>query len=349
MVTVLVCPDGAADPLGVGPTCLEAAATPTLDRLLTTGVLQRVDTIPDGLPVGTEVGLPALLGATLDTPLPRGLIEAAAAGIEVRPEEGAWRLDLAPATGPAYGTTAALNAAVRPLGGRVHHLAGHRFLLTGPAAWGDAPAGPHQADGGWSPVDAGAFAEVATAASAAVAAQGSSAWPWGRLAAGELPQVPALLQRPVTVVTAGGAPAGIARLLGCDVAPEPATAGADVIAAAPREAVVVVHDPEPDDAGHARDRNRKIAAIERFDRAVLDPVVAVLERRGGRLVVSPDHGCDPRTGRHCGGPVPAVLWATGGVPDGNPPRMTERDAAGLAPIPAINLLRDQILLAKAAA
>lgn len=320
MVTVLVVPDGAAEPLGTGPTCLEAARTPLLDRLAAEGLLQRVATIPDGLVPGTEVGLPSLLGVRLDAPLPRGLVEATAAGVELEPGQGAWRLDR-----PVGETAdaAALDAAVRPLGARVHPLGGHRTLLVGPAGWGHAPPGPHQTDRALDDVATGPFAAIAGL---------TRTWPWGGVFGEELPDVPALLDRPITVVAAGGAPAGIARLLGCQVTdgePETVTAGAAA------GEVVVVHRPEPDDAAHARDRAGKIAALEAVD-ALTGRLAAIVERRGGELIVCPDHGCDPATGRHTAGPVPSLRWPASS--SGSPRRFTERAVAGLEPVRAPSLL-----------
>ncbi|MGH3665409.1 MAG: hypothetical protein ACRDU8_04875 [Egibacteraceae bacterium] len=343
---VLAVPDGAADPPGNRRTCLEEARTSTLDALLTGGVLQRVATIPDSLPVGTEVGLPSLLGVELDAPLPRGLIEAAAADITLSSDEGAWRIDLVPSLLHGQEVIDLLDAAVRPLGGQVHRLSGHRFLLTGPRSWGAAPAGPHQTTRPLADIAAGAFAAIVEATADALTGTGAHAWPWGALPAGDLPNVPDLLGCPYTVVTCGGPAQGIALLLGCDVATGKSP---DVVAAAPAGSIVVVHDPGPDDAGHARDRAGKVAAIERFDREVLTPIVDVLERRGGGLVVSPDHGCDPATGRHTADPVPAVLWSAGSPAGGDRPRMTERDASHLAAVPAYVLLAEQLALHRHAA
>lgn len=358
MVAVLAVPDGAAEPVGPGPTCLEAAVTPTLDGLATRGVPQRVRTIPDGLPAGTEVGLPTLLGVHLAAPPPRGRIEAAAAGVALCAGEEAWRLDLVPHRTPDRAEVVAVDAAVTPLGGRVVALRGHRLLLLGPAAWGDGPPGPHQTDQPLAAVATGAFADVAEAAAAVV--PGGVAWPWGTVAAegpgqaarsraaredrtptgprrrdGGWPDVPATLGCPVTVVTRGAPVAGIARLLGCGVADaDPAR----VVADAADEALVVVHDAGPDEAGHAHDRAGKITAIERFD-ATLRPVVDVVGEHGGALAVSPDHGCDPATGRHGAEPVPAVVWSpTAALPRASSPRITERDLAGHDAHPARVLL-----------
>ncbi|HVL99306.1 MAG TPA: hypothetical protein VM324_08450, partial [Egibacteraceae bacterium] len=317
-VVVLAVPDGAAEALSARPTALEQAATPTLDRLAAQGRVRRVRTIPRGLAAGTEVGVPTLLGVRLATAPSRGRLEAAAAGVALGADEGAWRLDLLPGTRPDAGGIARLAAGLAPLGARVRHLGGHRLLLTGPAAWGDAPPGPHQTSRPLAALAGPAFAAVAALAVEALG--GVPAWPWGRLgSAAELPDLTALLGRPVVVVAQGGAPAGVAGLLGCDLVRAAPGAGAAVAADAEPGSLVVIHDPRPDEAAHCRDRAGKVAAVEAFDRDVVAPARAVVAARGGVLVVCPDHGCDPRSGRHGRDPVPAVVWQAAAAPGGAAP------------------------------
>jgi len=49
---------------------------------------------------------------------------------------------------------------------------------------------------------------------------------------------------------------------------------------------------------------------------------------GGLLRVCPDHGCDPRDGRHGAEPVPCLEWRPGrrAAPNGGSPLRTERAA-----------------------
>lgn len=301
MVTLLVVPDGACEPLGAEPTTLEEARTPVLDDLAARGTLARVRTIPEGFPPGTEVGLPTLLGARLAGPPSRGRIEAAAAGIELDDEEGAWRLDVLDGYRAAEVSdedVRVLDEALGQLGGRVTRLRGHRLLLTGPAWWGDAPLGPHQTDQPLRALAIGPFGGVAKAARTALGGR-RLAWPWGALGGEPLTRV----GRRVVVVARGGAATGVARLLGCEVTdtvPDPL----------PADALVVVHVADPDEAAHARDRAGKVAALER-----VDALVGELAALGADLAVCPDHGCDPATGAHTADPVPAVLARQGGKGD----------------------------------
>jgi 2,3-bisphosphoglycerate-independent phosphoglycerate mutase len=171
-------------------------------------------------------------------------------------------------------------------------------------------------------------------------------WPWGLLGEDRTwPALPELLRRPVTLVSPGGVVAGIGRLLGCTVVEAAPARAAAVVAGAGHGAVVVVHDPAPDDAGHARDRAGKVRAIESFDRDVIGPVAELLAARGGRLLVCPDHSCDPATGRHGRGTVPGLVWASsalGGPASSGPSRLSERAVAGRPAVPAAGLLAGQL-------
>ena len=91
-------PDGCADvPLDElgGRTPLEAARMPRLARLARRGEVGRADVIPVGLPPGSDVGNMAILGydpARFHTG--RAPIEAAAMGVELAPDEVAYRCNL---------------------------------------------------------------------------------------------------------------------------------------------------------------------------------------------------------------------------------------------------------------
>ena len=313
MVAALVILDGASEPLSERRTSLERARTPALDALGREGTLGRLRTVPAALPAGSESALPGLLGWTPAAPVDRGLLEAAAAGIELAAGERAWRIDVLDADGMRAGAAATGAAATRleaelP-GHRVRPLTGHRLLVAGAAPL------PRAARCG-----------------------GLRAWPEGD-------GLPTVLDRSTVVIAASGAAVGVARLLGAHaVTPAGATGGIDSdlrakVAAARRAIVegaarVVLHVGAPDEAAHARDAAAKVAALERIDREVVRPLAAALAAAGGTLRVCPDHGCDPATGMHDGAPVPVLDWPGPG-PHG---RLTERAAADLAvcePEPAL--------------
>lgn len=166
---------------------------------------------------------------------------------------------------------------------RVDITGGHRLLLFGapPLPAIDAPAG-------WR------------------------VWPDGALP-------PRILDERTVVIGAAGAATGLGALMGARVVIPPGTTGrpgsdlaakyrAAVAAAGDGAERIVVHVGGPDEASHARDRGAKIAAIEHADRELIGPLHELVERVGGELRVCPDHGTDPDTGEHVGGPVPIVSW-----------------------------------------
>ena len=98
MKYVVLVPDGCADePLAEldDRTPLEAAAMPALSRLAARAEVGRAAVIPEGLPPGSDVGNMAILGydpARFHTG--RAPIEAAAMGIELGPDDVAFRCNL---------------------------------------------------------------------------------------------------------------------------------------------------------------------------------------------------------------------------------------------------------------
>src|SRR5213593_1500472 len=90
--------DGMADePIGElgGKTPLEYARTPNLDHMASRGILGLTRTIPRGLPPGSDVGTMSVLGydpARYHTG--RSPIEAASMGVELGPDDVAFRMNL---------------------------------------------------------------------------------------------------------------------------------------------------------------------------------------------------------------------------------------------------------------
>ncbi|MHC1610276.1 MAG: cofactor-independent phosphoglycerate mutase [Candidatus Methanospirareceae archaeon] len=78
--------------------------------------------------------------------------------------------------------------------------------------------------------------------------------------------------------------------------------------------LVLVHLEAPDEAGHLRDIDLKVRAIEDFDALVVGTVVEGLEKRfadtdrGYRILVMPDHYTPVSVGRHTRDPVPFAIY-----------------------------------------
>ena len=90
--------DGMADePLEEleGKTPLEAAATPNMDRLAREGICGWVGTVPPGLPPGSDVANLSVLGFNPETfHTGRAPLEAAAMGVDMGPDDVAYRCNL---------------------------------------------------------------------------------------------------------------------------------------------------------------------------------------------------------------------------------------------------------------
>jgi len=94
----IIVPDGAADePIEEfdGQTALEAAETPNLDVLARTGRLGMVQTIPKGMPAGSDVAQMCLLGYDPRRYYTgRAPLEAAAQGIRLGPDQWVFRCNM---------------------------------------------------------------------------------------------------------------------------------------------------------------------------------------------------------------------------------------------------------------
>src|SRR5450432_2028102 len=98
MKYLVLVPDGCADePLAElgGRTPLEAARMPRLARLAARGEVGLADVIPLGLPPGSDVGNLSILGYDpAEYHTGRAPIEAAAMGVDLAPDEVAYRCNL---------------------------------------------------------------------------------------------------------------------------------------------------------------------------------------------------------------------------------------------------------------
>lgn len=315
MVAVLVILDGASEPLGPTPTSLERARTPALDRLTAGGTLMRLATVAPGLEPGSEAAIPALLGWTPTAPVDRALLEAAARGISLPAGHRPWRIDVRTGTRRAgAGDTRQMAARLRAEPGHaVHEIGGHRLLVCGP------PPLP-----------------IAIAREPAL-----RVWPEGV-------GLPRILNDDTVMIAAAGAAAGVGRLMGARVVIPPSATGRPDTDLAAKAAAglaalgyarrVVIHVGGADEAAHERDADGKVAVLERIDAELIAPLAAGVEAAGASLMVTADHGCDPRTGRHDGSPVPCLQWPAPGPTGGR--RLIERDVAHLPAqrVPATELV-----------
>jgi 2,3-bisphosphoglycerate-independent phosphoglycerate mutase len=168
----------------------------------------------------------------------------------------------------------------------------------------------------------------------------NAAWPWGP---GKRVRLPAFRERFTgegAVVAAADLVNGIAALAGLTRASVPTATGwvdtdfrgkaERVLRALDEHDFLFVHVAAPDEAAHAGDALKKVAAIEKLDEETIGPLLEGLRARGGewRMLIMPDHPSSCATRAHTAEPVPFVVYVSG---DEEKPRAlsrgyTERDA-----------------------
>jgi 2,3-bisphosphoglycerate-independent phosphoglycerate mutase len=350
-VKYVVCvPDGAADEpieaLG-GRTPLEAAATPTLDALARRGEVGRAATIPPGYPPGSDVGNMAILGydpARYHTG--RAPIEAAAMGIELRPDQVAYRCNLVtvgddgtmvdfagghPATEDAARAIALLQEELGTDELTFHPGVQYRHILVAPADWADAEcAPPHDLTGQSAVGPTGPAADrlrrLMDASRDLVPKAGLAAnqiWRWGQGTALSVPAFRDTWGLEGRLVSAVDLVRGLGVLTG--VLPVPVdgiTGWYDTNYEGKRDACLqtladgadlfLLHVEASDEAGHAGDLDAKVEALENWDRRILGPLVEGLDGLGPwRLLLLPDHATPLRIRTHTTDPVPYLLVDSG--------------------------------------
>jgi len=276
MKYVVLVPDGCADePLAEldGRTPLEAAHMPHLAALAARGEVGLAEVIPPGLAPGSDVGNLAILGydpAEFHTG--RAPIEAAAMGVELAPDEVAFRCNLVTidTAAPAPGTMVDFAAGhitseqARPIiealdaqlgdgrdGVRFHSGVEYRHLCVVPADWGDAECvPPHDLTGKTAVLPTGpaaaklaALMEASRPVVAGVAAEvGSSAtqiWLWGQGTRPRLPEFASRFGVDGRLSSAVDLVRGLGVLAGIEVVDVPgATAGFDNDYGAQRDAAL---------------------------------------------------------------------------------------------------------------
>jgi 2,3-bisphosphoglycerate-independent phosphoglycerate mutase len=278
MKYVVLVPDGCADePLAEldDRTPLEAASMPALARIAARSEVGRAAVIPHGLPPGSDVGNMAILGydpARFHTG--RAPIEAAAMGVELGPDEVAFRCNLVtvddanppamvdfaaghPTSEQSAPIIAALDAAIG--GGRdgvrFHPGVEYRHLCVVPRELGDAECvPPHDLTGKPAVLPLGAAAEklislmdaskpIVAEAAAGVGSIATQIWLWGQ---GVRPDLPAFAPRygvEGRLTSAVDLVRGLGVLTGLEVLDVPgATAGFDNDYTAQRDAALASLD-----------------------------------------------------------------------------------------------------------
>ena len=346
MKYVVCVPDGCADepvPALGGLTPLEAALTPTLDRLAARAEVGRAAVIPPGLPPGSDVGNMSIFGydpAQFHTG--RAPIEAAALGLKLRPDQVAYRCNLVivgpdgtmvdfagghPSTEAAAEAIKALDVALGGDGLEFHPGVQYRHILVAPADWAEAECTPpHDLTGQLAVWPSGPAASklkrIMDASREVLADSGLEAnqvWLWGQ---GFQPQMTSFEEAyglDAALVTAVDLVRGLGVLTGIEVVDlDTATGWYDTDYEGKRDVALdaladgadlfIVHVEATDEAGHAGNVEEKVKALENWDRRILTGLVEGLDRLGPwRMLLLPDHATPLRTRTHTSEPVPYLL------------------------------------------
>jgi 2,3-bisphosphoglycerate-independent phosphoglycerate mutase len=374
MKYVICVPDGCSDEpidsLG-GKTPLEAASMPNLWALAARGEVGRAAVIPPGLPPGSDVGNMSILGydpAAHHTG--RAPIEAAALGIELAPDDIAYRcnlvtigddgtmLDFAGGHPSSEEAAEVIGVLEHELGGEVHFHPGvqYRHIVVAPASWADATCvPPHDLSDKpavWPEGPAAPQLRALMDASRAVVSssplKANQVWLWGQ---GSQPQLPSLRDEygvNGALCTAVDLIRGLAVLTGMEVVDvEGATGWYDTNYEGKRDAALrtladgadlfLIHVEATDEAGHAGDLDAKIAALEDWDRRILADLVPGLDALGPwRLLLLPDHPTPVRLKTHTTDSVPYLLVDSAHTGPGG--TYSEPATAGLTAVPGHSLM-----------
>jgi 2,3-bisphosphoglycerate-independent phosphoglycerate mutase len=330
-----------------GRTPLEVADMPVLRSLAAQAEVGRAAVIPEGMAPGSDVGNMSILGYDPgEYHTGRAPIEAAALGIELTPDQAAYRCNLVriedgtmvdfagghPASEDAAPVISALQA---KLGGdtpdgEVSFHAGvqYRHITVTPGSWADAEcAPPHDLSDKPIVLPRGAAAphliELMDASRPIVDGSGLVAnqiWLWGQGTRPMLPRFGDTYRLDAGIVTAVDLVRGLGVLAGMQlVEAEGATGWFDTNYEAKRDVALhaladwadlfVIHVEATDEAGHAGNVAEKVKALENWDKRILADLVEGLDSIGPwRMLLLPDHATPLHLMTHTTDPVPYLLY-----------------------------------------
>jgi 2,3-bisphosphoglycerate-independent phosphoglycerate mutase len=379
MKYLVLVPDGCADePLAElgGRTPLEAAHMPHLAALAARAEVGRAEVIPPGLPPGSDVGNLSILGYDpVEYHTGRAPIEAAAMGVDLAPDEVAYRCNLVTVDdagtmvdfAAGHVTSAQSHVIIAALddalgagrdGVRFHPGVEYRHLCVVPSVLGDAECvPPHDLTGRRIVLPTGPAAAkvtalmdaskpVVAAAASEVGSVATQIWLWGQGTRPRLPDFTARYGVRGRLSSAVDLVRGLGVLTGIEVVDVAgATAGFDNDYVAQRDAALasledrdlfVLHVEATDEAGHQGAVDEKVASLERWDADIIGPLMDALGDTPHRILMLPDHATPCAAGTHTSDPVPYLLFRSDTPAAGG--EYTERGVAGSAPVPAHELM-----------
>jgi 2,3-bisphosphoglycerate-independent phosphoglycerate mutase len=321
---------------------------PNLAAIAARSEVGRAAVIPPGLPPGSDVGNMAILGYDpAEYHTGRAPIEAAAMGVDLAPDEVAFRCNLVTvdASGIMVDFAAGhitseqshpiVAALERELGGgrdgvRFHPGVEYRHLCVAPADWADADCvPPHDLTGQPAVWPTGAAAPklqalmdasrpVVRDAARSVDSVATQIWLWGQGVAPVMPRFADRFGIEGRLSSAVDLVRGLGVLTGIDVVDVPgATAGFDndyggqlaaCLGSLADRDFFLLHVEATDEAGHQNAVAQKVAELERWDAEIIGPLVAALDGEAYRVLLLPDHATPCARMTHTSDPVPYLLF-----------------------------------------
>jgi 2,3-bisphosphoglycerate-independent phosphoglycerate mutase len=364
-----------------GRTPLEYAQTPNMDRVARSGRVGRVQTVPDGLPPGSDVANMSLMGYDAQKYYQgRAPIEAASMGVPLKADDIAFRCNLVTLRDGRMADYSAGHIETedarelilelqRELGNdRIRFYPGvsyrHLLVISGFAEGVLKCTPPHDISGKlWNeylPSGSGELVSLMERARPVLARAGTNKrragggklpatdiWLWGQGRSIRLPSMKERFSLSGSVISAVDLVQGLGVLAGLTVRKVKGATGylgtnyAGKVAAA-KDALregdfVFIHVEAPDETSHEGALQKKIQAIEEFDRNIVGEILALsAEHADFRMLVLPDHATPVAIKTHDATPVPYALCGTGIIPD-ETEAYSEKTAAGKPLMTAVDL------------
>jgi len=366
MKYIVLLGDGMADePLEEleGKTPLEQARTPHMDRAAAAGQLGMVETVPEGFHPGSDVANLSVFGYDPSSCYSgRSPLEAASMGVELGPDDVAFRLNLVHLLAH-YGklymadfsaghiTTGEARQLIEALqedlgGGEFTFYPGvsYRHLMIWKGGRDALTFTPphdltHQSIEEHMPRGEGSERLIHLMNEAQLLlhnhpvnarrmdqdlAPANSIWLWGHGRAPHMPTMRGKYGISGAVISAVDLIKGIGIYAGLDVIDVPGATGyldtnyrgkaEAALEALKTRDFVYLHVEAPDEAAHEGSLEKKIEAIESFDREVVGTVMEGLGALGdGRVLILPDHPTPVRKMTHTLDPVPYILYDSAGA------------------------------------
>ena len=369
-------------------TPLEYACTPNMDKIAKVGFVGRVQTIPDGLPPGSDVANMSLLGYDAKKYYSgRAPIEAASMGVDLKADDVAFRCNLVTLRDGVMADYSAGHIETEDARELIGDLEGeignerirfypgvsYRHLLvvthfsegklecTPPHDISGKPWKQHLPKGEGSDELLSIMERARKVLEKAMTNRRRSGsgklpatdiWLWGQGGSVRLPTMKDRFALTGSVISAVDLVQGLGVLAGLTVRKVHGATGylgtnyAGKVAAAReallREDFVFLHVEAPDETSHEGSLQKKIRAIEEFDRNVVGEMFSLsAELKNLRLLVLPDHATPVVMKTHDAGPVPFTMCGPG-IPSDDAIGYSEKAAEGKPLISAVDLFEQFI-------